>query len=295
MKNLFKKSIVILIALLMGFQLFLVGCTSKKEDKSKETEKKEPLTEIILATTTSTMDTGLLDELLPMFEEEENIRIKPVAVGTGEAIAMGQQGEADVLLVHARQSEDQFMADGYGSVRKDVMYNDFVIIGSEADSAGIKGLKSAMEALKKIAQKENVFISRGDDSGTHKKEKKLWEKAEITPSGDWYVQSGQGMGETIRITDQKQAYTLADRGTYLATKKSISLEILVEKDKDLLNPYGVIAVNPEKFPKVKNKEAMKFINWITSYDVQKFISTFGKDEYGQALFVPDSEEWKEKH
>lgn len=299
MKITFKKIVVLLITLLMSLQLFLVGCTQSKEKpkepEKKEQTKKEAPVEIILATTTSTMDTGLLDELLPRFEKEENIRVKPIAVGTGEAIAMGQRGEADVLLVHSRKDEDQFMADGYGKVRKDVMYNDFVLIGPETDPAGIKGLSSITEALKKISENKSVFVSRGDDSGTHKKEKKLWEKAGVSPSGDWYMQSGQGMGETIRIADQKQGYTLSDRGTYLATKDSTDLKVIVEKDKDLLNPYGVIAVSQEKFPKVKHEEAMKFVDWITSYNTQEFISTFGKDKYGQALFVPDSEEWKEKN
>jgi tungstate transport system substrate-binding protein len=284
MKVAFKKTLILIIAILLSSELFFAGCT---------TSKKEIPTEIILATTTSTMDTGLLDELLPRFEKEENIKVKPIAVGSGEAIAMGKRGDADVLLVHSPMDEEKFMKDGYGAVRKDVMYNDFVLIGPKSDPAGIKG-SSVTEAMKKIAQKKAIFVSRADDSGTHKKEKKLWEKAGINPSGNWYIQTGQGMGETLRIADQKEGYVLTDRGTYLATKKSLSLVILVEKDKDLLNPYGVIAVSKKKFAKVKYTEALRFVNWMTSYKTQKFISTFGKDKYGQALFVPDSEEWKKK-
>jgi tungstate transport system substrate-binding protein len=234
------------------------------------------------------MDSGLLDVLLPEFTQRTGIQVKPVAVGTGEAIAMGERGEADALLVHAREAEDKFMAEGFGTVRKDVMHNDFVLIGLVADPAGIRGLDSAREAFQRIAESKSLFISRGDDSGTHKKELKIWKEAGITPQGEWYLESGQGMGETIRIADEKGAYTLSDRGTYLSLKDTIRLEILVEGDQALFNPYGVIAVNPEKFPHVNFQGAMEFIEFITSVEGQNIIKNFGVDKYGEPLFYPDA-------
>lgn len=262
--------------------IVIPGCTGKQ---AAPAPKPKPTT-LILATTTSTQDTGLLDFLIPKFEKRYNIKVKTIAVGTGEALAMGQRGDADVLMVHSRKAEDQFVADGFGVNRRDLMYNDFVIIGPETDPAGIKGSTDPSAAFKKITQSQATFVSRGDNSGTHKKEQSIWDKAGIKPSGSWYVSAGQGMGETARITNEKQGYTLIDRGTYLALKKSLKLVILVENAKDLLNPYGVIAVNPAKFPKVHYVEAMLFIGWITSPDVQKMIGEFGKDRYGQAMFVP---------
>ncbi len=244
-------------------------------------------TEIILATTTSTQDTGLLDFLIPKFEKEFSVKVKVVAVGTGEALAMGKRGDADVLLVHSRTAEDQFMADGYGSLRKDVMYNDFLLVGPASDPAQAKGTDIII-SLKKISQSQAPFVTRGDDSGTHKKELQLWKKASITPTGSWYISTGQGMGETARITTEKQAYTLIDRGTYLALKPSLQLVVISEKDEALFNPYGVIVVNPEKFPKVHSKEALDFANWITSAEIQKLIGEFGVDKYGQPLFVPNA-------
>lgn len=257
------------------------GCTTAtiKEGKAP--------TDLILATTTSTQDTGLLDDLLPKFEKKYNVKVKTIAVGSGEAIAMGERGDADVLLVHSRKAEDEFMAKGYGSLRKDVMYNDFAIIGPSSDPAGIKG-KSPTQAFAAIAAKAAPFISRGDNSGTHNKEKSVWEKAGIKPAGDWYVLTGQGMGESVRIANEKQAYILIDRGTYLSLKKTLKLVVLVEGEKDLLNPYGVIVVNPNKFPRVNNADATRFANWITSAEVQKLIGEFGRTKYGQALFVPSA-------
>lgn len=278
-------TVIIAVLLPVFLLLFLFGCQTEKTEKKEK--PKPPATNMILATTTSTQDTGLLDEIIPKFEAKYNVKVKTVAVGTGEAITMGEKGDADVLLVHSRKSEDKFMADGNGSVRKDVMYNDFVIVGPESDPAGIKG-KTPAEALNAIAASGSPFISRGDDSGTHKKEKDIWAKAGITPSGDWYISTGQGMGESARVASEKQAYLLIDRGTYLALKKTLKLFILVEREKELLNPYGVIAVNPQKFPKLNNKDAMNFVNWITSDEVQKMIGEFGKKKYGQALFTPSA-------
>lgn len=298
MKITFKKTSILLMTVLLSLQLLAVGCNQDKgqstKAKNKTQAKEEPPTEMILATTTSTEDTGLLDEIIPDFEEKYNVTVKIVAVGTGEALAMGQRGEADVLLVHARKSEDEFMAAGDGSVRKDVMQNDFVLLGPEDDPAGAKGSATAADAFKKIAENKATFVTRGDDSGTHKKELKIWEAAGTSPLGDWYQSTGQGMGASLQIANEKKAYILADRGTYLSQKDKIDLVILVEGGKDFLNPYGVIIVNPEKFPKVHKKEAEEFVDWITSYKVQKKIGEFGKEKYGQALFTPQSEEWKAK-
>jgi tungstate transport system substrate-binding protein len=251
---------------------------------------------LVLATTTSTQDSGLLDYLLPFFEEEFNTKVDVIAVGTGQALQLGKDGNADVLLVHARSQEDVFMEEGNGTRREDVMYNDFVILGPESDPAGIKGLTSAVDAFKKIAETKSTFISRGDKSGTNSKEISIWKSAEITPEGDWYVSAGQGMGEVLTMSEEQQAYTLSDRATYLSrTKNGIDLVVLVEKDKSLLNPYGVIAVNPEKGPQINAELAARFIDWIISVPVQEKIAAFGQEEFGQSLFVPDSVPWRESH
>jgi len=266
--------------ILMLISLMLVGCAEKKQT-------------LILATTTSTHDTGLLDEILPIFEKKYNARVKTIAVGTGEAITMGQRGEADVLLVHSLKDEEKFVAQGYGVNRRNVMYNDFVIVGPTTDPAGIKGM-DAPGAIRRIVSEKALFVSRGDDSGTHKKEKKLWEKAKIRPPSDCYISTGQGMAETLRVADEKGAYTLTDKGTYLSLKESINLTILVEGDRVLFNPYGVIAVNPKRFPKVNYNLATKFIKWITSVESQRIIGDFGRGKYGQPLFTPNSREWRAK-
>lgn len=250
---------------------------------------------LILATTTSTQDSGLLDYLLPDFEKEFNTQVDVIAVGTGQALQLGKDGNADVLLVHARSQEDAFMEAGDGVRREDVMYNDFIILGPESDPAGIKGMTSAADALKKIATAQADFISRGDKSGTHTKELAIWKSAEITPEGDWYISAGQGMGEVLTMADEQQAYTLSDRATYLArTKSGLALQIVVEKDQSLLNPYGVIAVNPDKGAQINADLAAKFIDWIISIPVQEKIEQFGKDDFGHSLFVPDSAAWRAK-
>lgn len=250
---------------------------------------------IILATTTSTQDSGLLDFLLPEFEKETGIKVEVIAVGTGQAIKLGQDGNADVLLVHSRTQEDAFMKDGHGTRREDVMYNDFVVVGPSEDPARIKGLKTAAEAFKAIAEAKAKFISRGDDSGTHTKEKSIWKAAGIEPKGDWYVSSGQGMGEVLTMATEQGGYTLSDRATYLALKSGLKLEILVEGEKGLYNPYGVITVDPKKSPKINAELATKFVDWIVSLPVQEKISSFGQDKFGQPLFIPQSKAWKEKH
>ena len=276
-KNLrFLFTCVIILAILISFNLFLVSC------------KKNIDREVVLATTTSTYDSGLLDELLPVFEKETGYKVKPIAVGTGEAIAMGERGEADVILVHARSAEDEFVENGYGVNRKDVMHNDFVIVGPEDDPADIGDL-TAVEAFKVLSQTENLFVSRGDNSGTNKKEMTIWKKAGISHEGEWYIESGQGMGATLRIADEKQAYTMTDRGTYLSQKESLSLIILVEGDEILFNPYGVIAVNPEKHPDIdiNYDGAIAFVGFITGEKGQAIIKSFGVEKYGQPLFYPD--------
>jgi tungstate transport system substrate-binding protein len=245
--------------------------------------------EIILATTTSTQDTGLLDVLVPAFTQKTGIEVKTVAVGTGQALKMGQDGNADVLLVHAPSSEKTFMEGGFGIERKLVMHNDFIIVGPTADPAGIKGTATAVEAFKKIAGAGAPFISRGDDSGTNKAELALWKKTEISPTQQtWYQETGQGMGATLKVASEKIAYTLTDRGTYLANKSSLGLDILVEGDNALLNIYHVIVVNPAKWPKVNVDGARAFSDFILSPEIQDLIGKFGVDKYGQPLFYPDA-------
>lgn len=244
---------------------------------------------LVLATTTSTQDSGLLDYLLPMFEEEAGVKVDVIAVGTGQALQLGQDGNADVLLVHSRAKEDEFMTAGHGTRREDVMYNDFVLVGPDSDPAGIKGLTSAVDAFKKIAEAKALFISRGDESGTHTKEKSIWAKAEITPEGEWYISAGQGMGEVLTMAEEQEAYTLSDRATYLTRQKAgLKLSILVEGDKSLFNPYGVIAVNPEKNSAINADLATKFIDWIISVPTQEKIAEFGKADFGISLFTPSS-------
>jgi ABC-type tungstate transport system, permease component len=244
---------------------------------------------IILATTTSTQDSGLLDVLIPIFEKKTGYFVKTIAVGSGQAMTMGQKGEADVLLVHSPDAEKKFIAEGYGINRRLVMHNDFIIVGPKTDPAGIKGSKSSVEAFKKIAAANAVFMSRGDNSGTHSKEKKLWKAAGVNPEGQkWYQQTGLGMGQTLSIAAEKKTYTLADRGTYLALKKNLGLDILAQGDAVLLNIYHVIEVNPAKWPKVNAMGAKAFADFMVSKQVQKIIKTFGVEKYGSPLFFPDA-------
>lgn len=243
---------------------------------------------IILATTTSTQDSGLLDVLVPAFEEPTGFSVKVVAVGSGQAMTMGAECNADVLLVHSPAAEEEFMAAGNGVDRRLVMHNDFVVVGPAADPAGIKGMASAPEAFAKIAGAEATFVSRGDTSGTHAKELGIWKKAEITPQGAWYLESGQGMGATLTIASEKGAYTLTDRATYLATKDNLALDILVGGDASLLNVYHVISVNPEKCSAVNSTGATSWADFLVSPEGQAMIGEFGVEEYGQPLFVPDA-------
>jgi tungstate transport system substrate-binding protein len=243
---------------------------------------------LVLATTTSTQDSGLLDDLLPRFEKATGIRVKTIAVGSGEAIAMGRRGDADVLLVHSKAAEDEFMVEGHGALRLDVMYNDFVLVGPPSDPAGVRGLPVA-EAMKRLAEKGARFASRDDRSGTHARELALWQQAGIDPAGKpWYVATGQGMGETARVASEKRACTLADRGTFLALAKSLDLAVLVEGSPELRNSYRVIVVSRQKHPKARAAEARRFAEWLVSPGTQKAIGAFGVAKFGQPLFVPDA-------
>ncbi|UCH86763.1 MAG: substrate-binding domain-containing protein [Dehalococcoidia bacterium] len=245
--------------------------------------------EVILATTTSTYDSGLLDALVPDFEGQTDYEVKIIAVGTGQALAMGERGDADVLLVHAPSSELELVESGAAINRQLVMHNDFIIVGPEDDPAGIEGMTSAADAFATIHESEAVFISRGDDSGTHKKEKAIWESAGLDPEGQsWYKQSGQGMGATLQIANQKDSYTLSDRGTYLALNENIELVVLVEGDPVFFNMYHVMQVNPQEFDKVNGPGGAAFVDFIVSDSAQDIIRGFGVDEFGQPLFIPDA-------
>ena len=235
-------------------------------------------------------DSGLLDVLIPLFEAETGYTVQTVAVGTGQALKMGEEGNADVLLVHAPSSEVTFMDGGFGKDRALVMHNDFIIVGPATDPAGIKGMASAVEALTLIFNSGATFVSRGDDSGTHKKELELWKKAALDPAGqNWYLETGQGMGATLIVASEKNAYTLTDRATYLAQKDNAQLDLLLEGDPPLLNIYHVITVNPEKWPKVNYEGAMAFLNFLLKQSTQDVIGKFGIDLYGQPLFYPDAD------
>ena len=245
-----------------------------------------------LATTTSTENSGLLDVLLPPFERQFNVKVDVIAVGTGKALKIGENGDVDIVFVHSRAAEDQFVQEGYGVNRRGVMYNDFVLLGPEDDPAGIKGMTEGTTALRQIASRRAPFISRGDDSGTHKKEKTLWKEAGTSPEGSWYMETGQGMGATLQIADEKRAYTMTDRGTYLAYRGKIDLPILVEGDPRLFNPYGIIAVNPAEHPHVHYVYAMALIGWVTSVEGQKLIAQYKKSD--EPLFRPTAVPSEEK-
>jgi tungstate transport system substrate-binding protein len=241
---------------------------------------------VILSTTTSTQDSGLLDVLVPMFEKKTGLTVKTISVGTGQALALAGRGEADVALVHAPSLERKYVEEGKMRNRRLVMYNDFVIIGPEDDPAKIKGMPKAVDALKRIAETQSRFVSRGDKSGTHVLEQGLWKQAGIEPKGAWYIESGQGMGQTLGIANDRRAYTITDRGTWLAFQKRISLPILVEKDKPLLNIYSVMEINPANGPRVNTAGGKAFADFMVAPETQAVIKTFGVDKYGQPLFGP---------
>ena len=243
---------------------------------------------VILSTTTSTQDSGLLDVLVPLFEKKTGYTVKTISVGTGQALALGAKGEADVCLVHAPDSEKKYVADGLLLNRRLVMHNDFIIVGPAEDPGKIKGLASAVDALKRIAEAKATFVSRGDNSGTHQLEKKLWAEAKIQPSGAWYLEAGQGMGATLGIASEKRAYAVTDRGTFLAFQKRVQLVNLVEKDRILLNIYSVLEANAAKFPRVNAAGGKAFADFMVSKEVQDIVRTFGVEKFGEPLFFPDA-------
>jgi tungstate transport system substrate-binding protein len=269
MKNALWEVVVALVSVSL-----LVGCATQPAANPVPPTRPPP-ERLVLATTTSTYDSGLLDDILGDFEEQYNATVEVIAVGTGQALKLGEDGNADILLVHARAREDKFMADGHGVRREDVMYNDFVIVGPANDPAGIKRKNGAAEAFSGLAQAPAKFVSRGDDSGTHTKEKAIWMEAGIAPSGEWYVSAGQGMGAVLTMADEQQG-------------EGLELEILVEGDPILFNPYGVIAVDPAKNDQINHSLANAFIDWLISVPVQEKIGQFGKDKFGMPLFYPDS-------
>ncbi len=240
-----------------------------------------------MATTTSTDNSGLLKVILPKFQQATGYEVQVIAVGTGKALKMGESGDVDVILVHARSAEDKFVAEGNGLKRHDVMYNDFILVGPDSDPAAIRGMDNTALALRKIAEAKSVFVSRGDDSGTHKKEKKLWKTAGIKPEGMWYREVGQGMGKVLQIAGQLDAYTMTDRGTWLAYKDKSRLRVVLEGDNGLFNPYGIIAVSAEKYPDINSAGAQALIDWITSKQGQRLIGEFKIS--GQQLFIPNAE------
>ena len=243
---------------------------------------------VILSTTTSTQDSGLLDVLAPAFEKKTGLIVKTISVGTGQALALAGKGEADVCLVHAPDSEKQYVADGLLVNRRLVMHNDFLIIGPASDPAQIRGLSSAVAAMRRIADAKAPFVSRGDNSGTHQLEKKLWRDAKVEPAGAWYLQAGQGMGATLGIGSEKQAYVLTDRATFLAFKKRVQLVPLVERDRILLNIYSVLEPNPAKFPQINIAGGKAFADFMVSQEAQDLIRTYGVDKFGEPLFFPDA-------
>lgn len=294
-----KKILALTLTLLLI--ITMVGCTPKTEspkvpDVVQEPEKTpeavvEPKGSIILSTTTSTQDSGLLDFLLPTFTEETGIEVKTIAVGTGKALQMGKDGEADVLLVHAKADELKFVEEGHGTERHDVMYNDFILVGPKDKVLPSQDSypNDIVEGLKSISAHGTKFVSRGDDSGTHKKELGIWKVAGIEPAGEWYIEAGAGMGDVLKIASEKQGYTITDRATYLSMKSDLDLGIIIEGDTNLLNQYGVIPVDPSKNANINGEGAIEFMNWILSERGQSLIKEFGVEEYGEPLFIPNAE------
>ncbi|MEX0718264.1 MAG: substrate-binding domain-containing protein [Planctomycetaceae bacterium] len=246
---------------------------------------------ITLATTTSTRDSGLLDVLVPMFEQETGIVVKVVAVGSGQALAMGRRGDVDVLLTHAPEAEERFVAEGHGIERRPVMHNDFVLVGPRSDPARVRETRSTTEAFARIADSRSPFVSRGDESGTHSKERSIWGETGIVPEGDWSIEAGSGMAQTLRLASEKEAYTLADRGTFLAQRERLDLEITLQGDPALRNRYAVIVVNPRQRPHVDIEAARRFADFLLAPDTQSTIGRFGVERFGEPLFFPhDAEE-----
>lgn len=272
----------LLLCLLVVLATLATGCSAAPAAPATPAQP-----QLILATTTSTQDSGLLDALLPLFEQQTGYKVKTIAVGTGQALAMGDKGEADVLLVHAPADEKQLVDKGTAVDRKLIMHNDFILVGPGDDPAAVRGTRSATAALQKIAAAQAVFVSRGDDSGTHKKELALWQAAGSRPEGRWYQETGSGMGQTLNIANEKNGYTLTDRATYLANRQRLGLVVLIEGDAPLLNIYHVMRVNPDRFSKVNSAGARAFSDFLLSPQGQAAIRQFGADKYGQPLFFAD--------
>ncbi len=284
-----SKHLGLVLSVFMVVTFLLAGCAAASTATQAPVEPTKPANpDLILATTTSTQDSGLLDVIVPDFEQRTGYTVQTVAVGSGEAMKLGQDCNADVLLVHSPAAEKDFMSSNYGSNRRLVMHNDFVIVGPAADPAGIKGVGVAKDAFTKIAESQSPFISRGDKSGTNTKELAIWKAAGLTPEGSWYTESGQGMGATLKIASEQGAYTLTDRATYLANKDNLQLDILAEGEASLLNIYHVIEVNPANCPKVNNAGAIAFADYLVSPEAQSLIGSFGTEKFGQPLFTPDA-------
>lgn len=271
-----QKTLMVILGLMAVSYLLFSGIVLILAGRGKKPQ-------LTLATTTSVQDSGLLDVLLPPFEAENRCKVKVIGVGTGQAIRLAKEGNVDVILVHDPDQEEMFVEEGYGVRRYNVMYNDFVIVGPEEDPADIKGGREGVKALKEIATSKSTFISRGDDSGTHRKERELWKVVGIEPCGGWYIEAGTGMVGTLRIANERRAYTLTDRGTYLAHRKELDLTILIEGDENL---YSIIPLSKEKYPHINYQLAMKLIGFITGVEGQDIIRTYGQKEYGQPLFFP---------
>jgi len=261
-----------------SFVALLAGCSPSEPAANS----------ITIATTTSTRDSGLMEVLVPMFEAETGTQVKVVAVGSGQALEMGRRGDVDLLLTHAPEAEAEFVEQGFGTDRQAVMHNDFVLVGPSKDLAGIKARRSVVQAFESISQQAAVFVSRGDKSGTHMKERKIWTKAEVDPAGDWYLEAGAGMAATLRVASEKQAYALCDRGTFLAHRDHLQLEILFEGDELLRNDYSVMLISTAKHPHVNSRGAEAFAAFLLASSTQRVIAEFGKDKYGQPLFFPDA-------
>jgi len=281
--------------LLAAIALLLAACAGTQVTGSAVQEPKEVL---LMASTIGPIDAGIVGALEEAYYRKTGVLVRHAGAGTGAALQMAKGGAFDLVMVHARALEDKFVADGFGVDRRDIMYNDFVILGPAADPARIRGEKRAVAALQKIAKAQALFVTRGDNSGTHVKEKELWQAAKVKPAGAWYVtyeKGSAGNAPTTRYADQRQAYLLMDRATYLTTKKKIRLQILVEKDPALLNYIAVIRMNPAKFPKANAAGAAAFVDWLVSDEAQRLIKGFGVETYGESLFFPNSDQWRKKN
>ncbi len=275
-----------LLGALLGAAAVLGGCGGDTGESGEPADAAQT-SSVVLATTTSTQDSGLLDELVPAFEEAEGYTVKTVAVGSGQAIEMGRRGEADVVLAHSPDAEQELMESGVAESREVVMHNDFVVVGPVSDPAGVRG-ERAVGAFARIAKQEAPFVSRGDDSGTHAKEVSVWEDAGVSTRGGWYQETGSGMGATLTVAAEKEAYTLADRGTYLSNPQARDLALLVDGGPGLLNVYHVIDIDSGAGERVNAAGGEAFAKWVVSPEAQRMIGAFGKDEYGEALFTPDA-------